>query len=88
MCLRPVWSGLSALSAVKLLRDTTVLIDLLWFNVMQYTPACFITFLIYYSPYSSSKILLYLFVNFFVNIVIKTHGSESRGQELQRKPLN
>jgi len=51
-------------------KDTTVLIDLLWFNVVhlfQYF------FLIYYGPYSSWNILMflvYLFVNFFENTII------------------
>jgi len=43
-------------------RDTTVLIDLLWFNVMYYSSLFQYFFSIYYGPYSSWK-LLYLFVD-------------------------
>jgi len=40
-------------------RDTTVLIDLLWFLKSCTTPACFSTFSIYYGPYSSWKFLIF-----------------------------
>jgi len=39
-------------------RDTTVLIDLLWFNVVHYSILFQYFFLIYYGPYSCSKFLL------------------------------
>jgi len=51
----------------KHIRDTTVLIDLLWLNVVNYSSTFF---LIYYSPYSSWKFLVYLFVNIFLKTVL------------------
>jgi len=50
-------------------RDTTVLIDLLWFNVIHYSSLFQYFFSIYYGPYSSWK-LVYLFVNFFCNTIM------------------
>jgi len=44
-------------------RDTTVLIDLLWFNVMHYSSLFQYFFSIYYCPYSN--FLVHLLVNFF-----------------------
>jgi len=40
-------------------RDTTVLIDLLWFNVVHYSSLFQYVFLIYYGPYSSWKFLFF-----------------------------
>jgi len=50
-------------------RDTAVLIDLLWFNVVHYSSLFQYCFSIYYGPYSSWN-LVYLFVNFFVNTIV------------------
>jgi len=41
-------------------RDATVLIDLLWFNVMHYSSLFWYFFSIYYGPYSSWKFLIFL----------------------------
>jgi len=41
-------------------RDTTVLIDLLWFNVVYYSSLFQYFFSIYYGPYSSWKFLIFL----------------------------
>jgi len=51
-------------------RDTTVLIDLLWFYVMQYSSLFRYFFPIYYGPYSSWEFLVYSFVNFLRNTII------------------
>ena len=49
-------------------RDITILIVLLWFNIMCTTPACFSTFLsIYYRTYSSWKFLTFSLLIFFAN---------------------
>jgi len=40
-------------------RDTTVLIDLPWFNVVHYSGLFQHFFPIYYGPYSSYKFLLF-----------------------------
>jgi len=39
--------------------DTTVLIDLLWFNVVHYSSLFQYFFSIYYDPYSSQKFLIF-----------------------------
>jgi len=52
-------------------RDATVLIDLLWFNVVHYTPACFSTFFKLYTMVPTlANFLVYLFVNLKNNIMI------------------
>jgi len=40
-------------------RDATVLIDLLWFNVVHYSSLFQYFFSIYYSPYSGWKFLIF-----------------------------
>jgi len=47
-------------------RDATVLIDLLWFNVVHYSSLFQYFFSIYYGPYSSKKnpnFLVYLCIH-------------------------
>jgi len=41
-------------------RDATVLIGLLWFNVLHYSSLFQYFFSIYYGPYSSLKFLIFL----------------------------
>jgi len=40
-------------------RDATVLIDLLWFNIVHYSSLYQYFFSIYYGPYSSWKFLIF-----------------------------
>jgi len=52
-------------------RDTTVLIDFQWFNVVHYSSLFQYFFLIYYGPYSSQKFLIFL-VHLFANFFLET----------------
>jgi len=53
-------------------KDTTVLIYLLWFNVVHYSSLFQYFVLIYYGPYSSWKLRIF-FVYLFANFIIWKH---------------
>jgi len=64
-------------------RNATVLIDLLWFNVVHYS-SLFQYFLIYYGPYSSWKFLI---LNREYEIIVVISGSRERIPPEEQKNL-